>query len=394
MADIGEFAEQVAADCVERQKTADARFKLGLDGEAVEELVKAAFYASLIPDEGRYYSVCLMCYPKGSDRQIHFLFRPAIETSPQEIAKLAHAVSAKSHLCCLCDQGKVVIGGIHVTTLDEMKEFGYDAGRPGNPLKLIIRGPGHIEASTGGIVSIYKGGVISEECLLRHSNAMGRMTAVMDQELRDLSNGLVESLDAVFNNITRQIVELGHGGMIIVAKEPKKSQFASFKEIDCLLLQQLLLKYWRDVIVLNQAHGGVVHAAASVNRSRSNPHFLAVASDVGMLENCVDSIAHLAGMDGAIVMDYACKVVAFNAITAKTLNESIRCELQDVHGRTLQFEDVVKNKGSRHQSGLTYAMRTPDSFVFVISQDGTITAFHNLGDGKVVCEKGLRVMDW
>ena len=62
-------------------------------------------------------------------------------------------------------------------------------------------------------------------------------------------------------------------------------------------------------------------------------------------------------------------------------------------GRALRREDVVGSRGSRHQSTLSYAMNVPNSFAFVISQDGGTTAFHNPDDGTVVCELGMRVLD-
>jgi hypothetical protein len=38
-------------------------------------------------------------------------------------------------------------------------------------------------------------------------------------------------------------------------------------------------------------------------------------------------------------------------------------------------------------------MKVPNSFAFVISQDGGVSAFHNPDNGTVVCEMGMRVMD-
>ena len=118
---------------------------------------------------------------------------------------------------------------------------------------------------------------------------------------------------------------------------------------------------------------------------------LAISSTVSMMEKCVASIARLAGIDGAIVMDFGCKVVAFNAITTKaSLPAAVK--LVDIHGRELKYDDVMRNRGSRHQSALIYTMTVPRSFAFVLSQDGAVTAFHNAGNGAVVFQRGLRLM--
>jgi peptide/nickel transport system permease protein len=71
----------------------------------------------------------------------------------------------------------------------------------------------------------------------------------------------------------------------------------------------------------------------------------------------------------------------------------VRYEIQDMHGRARTFEQIVGDRGSRHQSALTYVIRVPDSFAFVISQDGGLSAFHNAGDGQVLYEFGLHVVD-
>src|SRR5262245_29973679 len=72
MNDIDDFAARVVEDfCRSQQvsqRTHGDRFNLGISNDAVEGLIKAVFYASLIPDEGRYPEVCLMCYRKGSEQ--------------------------------------------------------------------------------------------------------------------------------------------------------------------------------------------------------------------------------------------------------------------------------------------------------------------------------------
>ncbi len=105
-----------------------------------------------------------------------------------------------------------------------------------------------------------------------------------------------------------------------------------------------------------------------------------------MLENCVRSIAHLAGMDGAIVMDYRCNVVAFNAIISKDREGIVQARLVDGNGHEIPEAKACVNRGARHHSAMSYVRRVPHSFAFVISQDGGVSAYHNWGDGTVVCK--------
>ncbi len=393
MADISEFACRCADEFAALQDGTHDRFDLQLPRQAVEELVKAVFYASMIPDEGRSPYVSLMCYRKGCEQSFHFLFAEPLDPTPQEIAKLAHAVERGGHLCCICDDGKVRLGGVHVTVLNDMREFGYSSFRPANPLKLVIQRPGHIEMSSGGIALVYKAGEVTEERLFQHSQTMGRLCQAIEADLRELTDGTVEALESVFNDLVEEIVHLGHGGILIVAKTPKASQFSSLRRIDCLLLRQLLVRYWNDVARLTRSAGGAARLAANPRAMAGNPHALAVASDTAMLEKCIASIGQLAGVDGAIVLNYACKVAAFNAIIDRSRMSEGGCRLVDSFGRELPRDDVNRNRGSRHQSALAYAEGVPNSFVFVISQDGGISAFHNPGDGTVMCETGMRVLE-
>jgi hypothetical protein len=97
------------------------------------------------------------------------------------------------------------------------------------------------------------------------------------------------------------------------------------------------------------------------------------------------------GIDGAIVLTYDCKVAAFNSIIARLEVSGPR--LVNEHGRNLRRDDLVGKRGSRHQSALSYALAVPNSFAFVISQDGGISGFQNSVDGTVLCQVGMRVMD-
>jgi hypothetical protein len=413
MADIGKFARQAAERFLESQEVIPEgfnlglldpamvelvkqgirkRFNLGLQVPAVVKFVKAVFYASMIPDEGRYPRVCLMSYRADSGREYHFPFRDPLPPTASVIAKLAHAVAPGSHLCVLSDQGKLTIGGIHVTILDPLRQFGFGSVRVANPLKLLIRGPGHIEVSTGGIALVYKTGDIFEELPLQDAAVMQPLASSVAAKLARQTTDTIESSKRVFNDLAEAIVRLGHGGLLLVSKCPNMNQFSSSRPVNCSLLGRLLVRSWHNVAALLAESGGVAKLLAQGTEPAASPHSLTVASDTTMLENCLSSIAHLAGMDGAIVMDFGCNVVAFNAMISKDAEGTDQARLVDEIGRGLAYEDVVRNRGSRHQSALAYAMRVRDSFAFIISQDGGVSAFHNRGDGTVLCERGLRAL--
>lgn len=391
MHDIGDFAEQAATQFLDRQKDIDWKLNLMLDRRVVEEFIRTVFYASLIPDEGRWPSVCLMCYRQECEQQFHFLFDPSMPPTPPDIAKLAHAVDAGSHLCCICSNRNIELGGIHVTMLNKHRELGYGSFRVANPLKLRIRGPGHIEVSTGGTALVYNAGEISEESLLQHSEVIAALAKVVEEELREITKGTAEILADVFNDIAESIVRLGHGGIILMAKDPSPSHFSSLKTPNSYLLQQVLLEYWYHVRQLLNVTGSAAEALALAKQDNLPREALKVVSSTLMLEETVQTIAHLAGVDGAIVMSYDCKVFAFNAIIKQL--DATEYSLINGRGEPVNEEDFARNRGSRHQSALRFAKTVPHSFALVVSQDGSISAFHNDGHGKVLCEIGMRVLE-
>lgn len=395
MADIEEFAKEVATRTMRAQESFrnafGKQFDLSFTEPVVEAFVNAVFYASMIADEGRYPEVCLMSYRRDSGIDHQFTFSTPLEVSASQIAKLAHAVDYGSHLCVLSDGGKLLLGGIHVNVLDEYRHLGYASNRVANPLKMWIRAPGHIEASCGGHALIYEAGKLEEESPLLFCDAMQELVADVTEELKAHTNGTVESLEEIFNDLTEAIVRLGHGGLLMVTKCPDMREFSSTRTAKSQLLRQILVQYWNDVAALLRAVGGKGNLLAAQGKL-ATPQFLSVASNTTMLENCVRSIGQLSGMDGAIVMDFECNVVAFNAIIARDPDREDKSRFVNRHGHDIPAEDVARNRGSRHQSAMSYAQRVPNSYAFVVSQDGIVTAFHNRGDGTVLCEQGLRVL--
>ena len=391
MIDIEEFARHAVTDFLERQRGVPERYNLNLPPDAVAHLIRSAHYASLIPDENRWPRVTLMCYRKGSETDFHLLFPSRINITPVEIAKLSHAVRTDSHLCCIADNGTLSIRGIHITLLNDRRDLGYSSFRIANPLKVSIKGPGHIEVSTGGIALVYQAGEMSDEALLESGHTMKQLVGIVGPKLQYYADGAVESLEDIFNDIVAAIVQVGHGGMLLFAEEQKKTYFSSYREVDLLLLQDLLLRYWGTVKELRAEAGDMANLLNEANEGRYR-NSLRLAQSVERLEKCVRTVAQLTGMDGAIALNYECKIVAFNAIVAKGNEEPGSYRFVDDRGVNVSYGDMVKNRGSRHQAALAFVMRVPSSFGFVISQDGSVSAFRSDDNKAISDERGMRVL--
>ena len=394
MDNIDTFAREAAAQFHQQQQREEERFNLHLSPNVVEDFIKSSYYASLIPDENRWPCVCLICSKKGDEESFHILFDSPIDISAHEIAKVSHAVADECHIGCISDNGKLTISGIQLTYLHDRRDLGYSSFRLSGLLRLFIRGPGHIEISTGRMAKIYKAGKISEEFLLQYSVIMGYLELAIRQKMQPDTDGAVEALSSIFNDIAKVIVRLGHGGLLLIADELKKCYFSSSRQVDSPLLQQLLIQYWNSTAALVAESGGVrnlLDMAASGEMRYGNS--LVIAANVEMLEKCIRALAGLAGMDGAIVLNYKCKIIAFNAIITKAEDDPQHYHFVNQDNVPTNYEDVVKNRGSRHQSALSFVMRVPNSFAFVISQDNAVSAFHNPGNGSIICEQEMRVLD-
>ncbi|MFA8018377.1 putative sensor domain DACNV-containing protein [Bremerella cremea] len=384
---IDEFAKLVAERFRESQQSLPERFNLELQDDSVVALVEAMFYASMNTDESRWPGVTLMCYRSGEEPDFSLSFKESIEPTAQHISKLAHAVSSDSHLCCICRNGKMSIDGIHMNIMDERRELGYASFRLGNPLQLTISGPGHLSVSNASVAMVYKAGEASEENLFKDCTIVNLLANHVESKLSPLTRGVIESLQDVFNDFAASIHRNGHGGVILISRGFDKSQFSSMRATDCDILHKSLVNYWDLVADLTSDEG----AMQQMQLGEETKYGLRISSLVSILEKCVSMVGQLAEMDGAILVDFDLKVVAFNSIIAKLeVPEGIR--FFDGLGVQHEYSNVIENRGSRHQSALTWVMSVPDSFAFVISQDGSVSAFHNAGEGNVQYEYGLKLL--
>lgn len=390
MQDIAGFAAQAAEKFADAQNGINKRWHLGLQVDAAEHLVKCAYYASMTADEGRFPRSTIMCYPDGAQFSVHILFEEPLEVTACEIAKLSHAAVNESHLCCTSKDGRLRISGFHVNRLGDRPDLGYSRFRIGNPLRVTIFGPGHIEMSTGGISLVFNKGEISEESLLLRSAVMGSLVARIKKEMEQFAEGTVESVKDVIHDLALGIQTIGHGGLILFADSHKKPSFSSVRGLQSRLLQDVLYEYWRGVKVLLDSVGGRGGLPNTVAEAR-NSNSLVVAEKTDTLVKCIQAVANLSRLDGAIALNYECKVVGFNAIITEEKVEGLR--FVDCDGHDLgTAKNLLANKGSRHKSALSFVMKVPDSFAIVISQDGVISALHNRGDNVIVCDRGLRLM--
>jgi len=101
METLAEFLTRVVEMFREHQSYIGARYKLDMLPDEVTRVVTAAYFASMIPNEGRYPNVCLMCYRADDPRDYHFAFSERCPVTDRNIARWAEAVGNRRHLYCV-----------------------------------------------------------------------------------------------------------------------------------------------------------------------------------------------------------------------------------------------------------------------------------------------------
>ena len=403
----------------------------GTSDELAAHMMTSAFYASLIGDEGRWPKVALSgCSSK--PKAAIALFNPPLTADAVSIAKLAHAVSPWCRLACAEIAGyPMLIGilpsmGFGLGTFVTQRDRGAPPKRGLIPsFKVTIRGPGHIDVLCDRGAFTYRGGQVESYSSILSSKVLERLAAVADRRLTSLVGGESASkrdadmehrragvqdpaigellrkglaigellrkgvkaevptdcrLQLIIAELVWRIAELGHGGMLIVTDRPQSPSLSYRYPISQRRLQKAMVRYWRVVAQDDQGTSPV-----PPGRSLETPSIHEGLS----LREYIAATAHLAGTDGAIVMGTDFSLHGFGAMIDNALADKTKLRFVDGNDKNISHASIIENKGVRHQSALSFVMREEGVVVFVVSQDGQITALENQG-GVVRCEKGLR----
>ncbi len=406
-ASIDEFVERTKP-LLDKMRALSSRRLMGifpyrLSNDLASKIIKASYYASMIGDEGRWPRVALhACGSEGSPKDIASLNPPVI-ADPVSIAKLAHTASDWCSLGCAESDGGLVIVGIIPSMDVRLCTFVTQSAKSMSSFKVAIRGPGNIDVICEKGVMTYKAGVISEYQSILTSKVLKRLAAVMDsrvaillgdyfqaqaeegveKRLAKIDNpaiaelfrkGLLAEIAAdsktqlVISELVWRISEMGHGGILIVTDNPGTETLSYKYPAKAGRLQSAVVRYWKAA----HADG---YGTTRVAPSRS-PGITLVHEGI-VLRECVVATAQLAGTDGAIVLGTDFSLHGFGAIIDKAAVDESKVTFTNEDGNPVCYDDILKNKGSRHQSALSFVMREEGTVVFVVSQDGHVTIFEN-----------------
>ena len=287
---------------------------------AFNDLVKtleSAFWSSTLFEEGRPCTPRLLYLPQFENgRAVHWLDNP-VSLTPESLRKLTPLQGIQGYLIWGIDKGVPKITGI-------MSWQGWD------PISFIITAetPGALNVSWYGfqLLSVRAGEFrrLSQSAYPSSTGACIRL------------NKLFGSTEMIFlTRAIQTIIEHGHGGAIWILCEGAPIESIKVGHI------------------LKKECGSITQRFSQVEQRR----------------HWIDSIAHLAGIDGAVLIDSSFRVLGFSAFT-----DSDPTEVQKLL-QSGTFERVLSSSlgGGRHRSAVQFCKKYAPAAAVVVSEDGRIT---------------------
>lgn len=322
------------------------------DADTTAALVDAAFWASLLREEGRSPRISLALVPPDHTGQPMVFERP-LPLDPDRLARLAPAVERP---------------GVHLGVWDfgeGLRVWGAARTLPDHCLVLEVVEPGLVVikyrrgSDTGkfGNIAVLRGDQVREvdERSARLPDAPALLAALLGYDEVPLSwadarNELVQLAVSMRGH--------GRGGLLLVVPSGTDT--------------------WRESIVQPVSYAISPPFSRLAELLRLPPAERGRAGGVDGVRRLVDAIAGLTAVDGAAVMTDRYEVLAFGAkIGRREGHGAVEC----VSVTEPVVDDVPSQVapsqlgGTRHLSAAQFVHDQPDALALVASQDGRFTVF-------------------
>ncbi|HEX5000645.1 MAG TPA: hypothetical protein VFY29_20645 [Terriglobia bacterium] len=326
----------------------DARWTGPPDARQIEEIVSAAFWASLRSEEGLSPKISL-CFLKPKDTPRPLLFDPRLRLEPNVLARLAPAVQRPGiHIGIADYEGQLDVWGITRTVPPDC--FVVEVASPG---LLVVKTPQADSSTKFANVAVLEGADVKflERC-------------EFDWEAPPSLRSLIDFYSSAGRNGSGEILiraaiamrSHGHGGSLLIV--PKNS---------------------RDWV-----HSILHPAGYSVIPPTPDFHTFLQIGQPGMdlsphaIQSAVDALAGLTAVDGAAIMSDHFEALAFGAkIRARSESNHVEQILltEPIEGAEDRRMDASQLGGTRHLSAAQFVHDQRNALALVASQDGQFTAF-------------------
>lgn len=315
------------------------------DAAAIEAMVDAGFWASLLREEGYAPEISLALLPPERAARPLLFARP-LPLTPRALAKLAPAVERPGiHLGVFRQSGELVVWG--TTRKVPPLAFVLEVVAPG---LLVVKHRSHEDSVKFRNVAVFEGDAVK---MLSREVAP---TEGYPELLRPLLGP--ETADEPVDLLTRLAVSMRahrRGGTLLVVPAGTEAWRDSIERP----IRYVVEPRFTELADLARAAAGGGHDQLALARA-------------------VDALAGLTAVDGATLISDRYELVAFGVKIGRPQGGP-RVErvavTEPVEGHTAAILAPLELGGTRHISAAQFAQDQQDAFALVASQDGRFTVF-------------------
>ena len=318
------------------------------DADAVETIVRAAFWASLRREEGRMPKISLAFVPPGP-WQPGFEFDRPLRLEPGALTQLAPAVESPSiHIAVWRQDDDIRVWGI-VNRLPDLA-FVVEVFDPG---LLAIKYSRSQSFRKFGNVALLEGDML--RVVDTTSIDVPGLPAVIASLIGSDPLATLPPKGAQLMRIASNMRRHGHGGMLLVVSEEGN---------------------WLDSVTGPIPYVGSRPFSRLAGLSAVSPSGDSDPRLHAELDRAIAGIAGLTAVDGATVMNRDLEVLAFGAMVRRADSSAPVGELkliEPVVGNVPALVDPSRLGNSRHLAAAQFANDQHDALALVASQDGQFT---------------------
>jgi hypothetical protein len=396
-------------------------------GEHLQRLFEVAYFASLEREEGRSLEFA-MCFSNDSnvvrpDSSEHIPMIRFAESRPLTISgirALAPAASRRNAALVIAEavkgRGLVVTGILNIGSdlyrARAGKTFVYRS--PPHVLMIDVPAPGTLRVYAGQyrIATLDRGAFASVEMVssidfvgagkllsLGGESLHRRIREPRREPPREWSDFEWTALLNVYLSIVNGIHEAGHGGtLLLTAPMPQLDNLPVRLKYKTQIDLNFLDTAFIDFINARHAyadHDWVHEERGRPKRSRRNARLALLGRTLlehqDQLADSAAFVAHLASVDGAVVLTSDLRLAGFGAEIV--LDRAAATNVYEVTGQPIPSRKWPKldseGFGMRHRSAVRFVGATQDTVAFVVSQDGHISFCWKDGE-RVLLKRGVQ----
>lgn len=351
----------------------------------LQKMLDAAFLTTLRDEEGRLvpFSAVLLNEEEAKEPYQLSVFPPLtlatpIPFSPATTPKIAAAFAPElSTLAVKWDEtrSELVVWAVffHSPPLNRFTEV--PVGVPGNAttrpdfLTLMSRGRGALAVARGTtMIGTFQAGVFvpatptpfTASSLGGHLYSLLSRSSVTEEHHALYWQHVRDAMDVLLAEAARR----GHGGTIVILPAGCTTAAALYRP--------------------NHVPQGSFRLQATLDECvrKSGDILCGVAYRKVALE-CLQRIAQLSAVDGAVMIDSSLEVLTFGSTLAAPHSSKQAFVGPDGFGRGSSATFEIGRYGTRHRSAYDFVACCPDAIAFVISQDGPVRAFRSNDENTV-----------